>query len=210
MSESSDVKQLFVVLALDSPGDGHSHHGAESLISRIEERIGCHVLEAGNGSEAISQAVDRAIAQGANRVVVVPAQVSPCAYGESSAICQAVENEQAAHPDVEVICSGPLLAEEEYEDLVVGAIRRQEAATPEMISLDRLPIGRVGVVQDLRGWRHFVCRMVSLGFTPGTEVRVIQNYGRGPLIANVRNTRVALGCREARKVLVVEKREGKK
>jgi ferrous iron transport protein A len=44
--------------------------------------------------------------------------------------------------------------------------------------------------------------MVSLGFTPGTEVTLLQNYGRGPLLVTVRDTRVALGRGEALKVLV--------
>jgi len=47
-----------------------------------------------------------------------------------------------------------------------------------------------------------MCRMVSLGFTPGTEVTLLQNYGRGPLLVTVRDTRVALGRGEALKVLV--------
>jgi Fe2+ transport system protein FeoA len=72
-----------------------------------------------------------------------------------------------------------------------------------LVSLNELSPGKVGVVHGLNGGRHFVSRMVSLGFTPGTEVRVVQNYGHGPIIANVRNTRVALGWMEAHKVLVV-------
>ena len=45
-------------------------------------------------------------------------------------------------------------------------------------------------------------RLVSLGFTPGTEVCMTQNYGRGPLIVTVRGTRVALGRMEAGQILV--------
>jgi len=45
-------------------------------------------------------------------------------------------------------------------------------------------------------------RMATLGFTPGAEVTMVQNYGRGPLIAMVRGGRVALGRGEADKILV--------
>ncbi len=45
-------------------------------------------------------------------------------------------------------------------------------------------------------------RLVSLGFTPGAEVSMSQNYGRGPLIVTVRGTRVALGRMEAAKIFV--------
>jgi Fe2+ transport system protein FeoA len=45
-------------------------------------------------------------------------------------------------------------------------------------------------------------RLVSLGFTPGAEVSMTQNYGYGPLIVTVRGTRVALGRVEAAKIFV--------
>jgi ferrous iron transport protein A len=45
-------------------------------------------------------------------------------------------------------------------------------------------------------------RLVSLGFTPGAEVSMTQNYGRGPLIVTVRGTHVALGRVEAGKIFV--------
>ena len=48
-------------------------------------------------------------------------------------------------------------------------------------------------------------RLVSLGFTPGTEVSMSQNYGRGPLIVTVRGTRVALGRVEAANIFVERK-----
>jgi ferrous iron transport protein A len=52
------------------------------------------------------------------------------------------------------------------------------------------------------GGHHFVSRLASLGFTPGTRLRVIQNYGHGPIIVSLRGTRVALGRGEAGKILV--------
>jgi len=45
-------------------------------------------------------------------------------------------------------------------------------------------------------------RLASLGFTPGAEISVSQNYGRGPLIVTVRGTHVALGRVEAAKIFV--------
>jgi Fe2+ transport system protein FeoA len=52
------------------------------------------------------------------------------------------------------------------------------------------------------GGRGLLCRMTSLGFTPGVEVTVVQNYGHGPLIARVRDARIALGRGEAGKIYV--------
>ena len=59
-------------------------------------------------------------------------------------------------------------------------------------------------MRQLHGGHDFLNRMSALGFTIGVEVVVIQNYGRGPLIAMVRGTRVALGRGEAMKVWVEE------
>lgn len=47
-----------------------------------------------------------------------------------------------------------------------------------------------------------VNRLLSLGFTPGVEISMMQNYGRGPLVVVVRGTRVALGRSEALGILV--------
>jgi ferrous iron transport protein A len=65
-----------------------------------------------------------------------------------------------------------------------------------------LPTGGRGVVRLLRGGEEFNHRMVALGFTPGVEVTVVQNYGRGPILVTVRDTRVALGRGEALKLLI--------
>jgi len=50
-------------------------------------------------------------------------------------------------------------------------------------------------------------RLASLGFTPGAEVSMNQNYGRGPLIVTVRGTHVALGRVEAAKIFVEQRPE---
>jgi ferrous iron transport protein A len=45
-------------------------------------------------------------------------------------------------------------------------------------------------------------RLISLGFTPGAEISMTQNYGRGPLIVSVRGGRVAIGRGEAKLIRV--------
>jgi len=46
--------------------------------------------------------------------------------------------------------------------------------------------------------------MAALGFTPGAQVRMVQNYRHGAIIVNVRGARVALGRGEARRVRVAK------
>ena len=67
----------------------------------------------------------------------------------------------------------------------------------DVIPLSALETGERGVVVELKGGHGLLGRMTSLGFTPGTEVTILQNYGRGPLIARVRDARIALGRGEA-------------
>ena len=72
----------------------------------------------------------------------------------------------------------------------------------KMKAISDLPAGGRGVVRLLRGGKEFARRMVALGFTPGVEVTVAQNYRHGPILISLRDTRVALGRGEALKVLV--------
>jgi ferrous iron transport protein A len=69
-------------------------------------------------------------------------------------------------------------------------------------TLDDLPAGSRGVVRRFLGGREFIHRVAVLGFTVGAEVAVVQNFGRGPVIIAVRDTRVALGRGEASKIRV--------
>lgn len=59
-------------------------------------------------------------------------------------------------------------------------------------------------LQSIKVGGELTSRLTSLGLTPGAMVEVLQNYGRGPIIVNVRGTHVALGRGEARKLLVTE------
>ena len=57
-------------------------------------------------------------------------------------------------------------------------------------------------IRKMDGGHQFLSRLASLGFTPGVQLEVIQNYGHGPIIVRLRDTRVALGRGEAEKILV--------
>ena len=70
--------------------------------------------------------------------------------------------------------------------------------------IDLKPGERATFLGVLAG-RQLSGRLIALGFTPGTEVEIMQNYRRGPLLVVVRGTFVALGRGEAGKVLVERK-----
>jgi ferrous iron transport protein A len=76
--------------------------------------------------------------------------------------------------------------------------------SPNTMTLSDLAPGEVGVVHKLTGGWGFTSRLATLGFTPGAELTMVQNFGRGPLIVNIRGTRIALGRGEAAKVVVTK------
>jgi Fe2+ transport system protein FeoA len=70
------------------------------------------------------------------------------------------------------------------------------------IPLNTLGKGEHAFVTSLPGGRAVSNRLVSLGFTPGVKLDMVQNFGHGPLIVALRGTRVALGRGEAAKIMV--------
>jgi ferrous iron transport protein A len=68
--------------------------------------------------------------------------------------------------------------------------------------LGDLPSGRKGIVRRLRGGGALTSRLTAMGISLGAELVVVQNFGQGPIIIKVRNTRVALGRGEAAHIRV--------
>jgi ferrous iron transport protein A len=75
-----------------------------------------------------------------------------------------------------------------------------EEAGPQI--LVDLPQGERAVIRVIRGGRVFGLRAASMGFTEGTEVRMVRNQSHGPVIVEVRGSQVALGRGEASKIWV--------
>lgn len=72
-----------------------------------------------------------------------------------------------------------------------------------MIPLSDVKVGKHAVINQLCGGREFTNRIAALGFTIGTKIKVLQNYGKGPVIVSLRDSQVALGRGEAIKVMVM-------
>ncbi len=85
-----------------------------------------------------------------------------------------------------------------------GIPHSQGGLTP----LGSVPAGARAVIREVRGGRGFTARVLALGFTPGAEVTVMQNFGRGPVLVEVRQSRVALGRWESIKIIVEQLPEG--
>jgi ferrous iron transport protein A len=85
----------------------------------------------------------------------------------------------------------------------------QGSAISTIHPLAELRPAQRAVIQELQGGYSFRSRLAALGFVPGTVVRMLRNLGHGPVIVNVRDTRIALGREEAQKVLVQAEKEGR-
>ncbi|TKJ29160.1 MAG: FeoA family protein [Chloroflexi bacterium B3_Chlor] len=71
-----------------------------------------------------------------------------------------------------------------------------------LIRLGALQKGATGIVHDIQAGRGLVSRLSVLGFTPEARVTMVQNFGHGPVIVSIRDTRIALGRGEAAKVRI--------
>lgn len=57
------------------------------------------------------------------------------------------------------------------------------------------------VVQIL-GDSHFQSRIISIGITVGSDVEIIQNHKKQPLIVYCRDTEIAINKKEADKIMM--------
>ncbi len=72
----------------------------------------------------------------------------------------------------------------------------------EPVNLSDLAAGATGIVARVTGGRELAARLAAMGLTAGTEIIVLQNRGFGPVLARVRDTRIALGRTQAGQVSV--------
>lgn len=80
--------------------------------------------------------------------------------------------------------------------------RSRTVLGPQPLSL--APIGRPVELVHIDANRKLMHRLHELGMTPGVELTVLQDVG-GPLLLNVRHSRVALGREMAARLMVVER-----
>jgi Fe2+ transport system protein FeoA len=75
-------------------------------------------------------------------------------------------------------------------------------ATAEEVPISRLVTGEWGIVRSYAGGRGMLGRCLSMGFTPGSRVKMLQNFGSGPVLVKIHDTEVALGRGIAEKIIV--------
>jgi Fe2+ transport system protein FeoA len=78
------------------------------------------------------------------------------------------------------------------------------------LSLAMLPVGVKGKITRIRGGKELVRRLNDMGFTRDTEVTVVCSHSSpnpghcGPLVVEVKDSRIAFGRGVAMKIMVQE------
>lgn len=72
-----------------------------------------------------------------------------------------------------------------------------------------LKTGESAFIQALKAGKGINSRLSSLGFTPGVAIQMSHNYGHGPVVVIVRDTRIALGRGEAKSILITRNTDGR-
>ena len=69
----------------------------------------------------------------------------------------------------------------------------QRDTIKEETTLSKLNAGNTCVLKEYTGERNLLGRCLSLGFTPGSVVKMLENLNSGPVLVKVHDTEVALG-----------------
>jgi Fe2+ transport system protein FeoA len=75
----------------------------------------------------------------------------------------------------------------------------------EKMSLSELKPGISVIVESISGGKHLRQRLVNLGVLPGSEVSVVRSNKMGPLVLNVKGSRIMIGQGMARQIYVKQK-----
>jgi ferrous iron transport protein A len=88
------------------------------------------------------------------------------------------------------------------------SLRKEVASQIEVDTLDtqlvNVEAGRTVSISSTSGGKELVRRLADMGITPGVQIMVIENHHPGPVLVNVRGSRLMLGQGMAEKILVLE------
>ncbi|MGD0855459.1 MAG: metal-dependent transcriptional regulator [Dehalococcoidia bacterium] len=85
------------------------------------------------------------------------------------------------------------------------ALEKLLATEEAEIALGKLSPGESAVIKTCGGGRESLGRCLSLGFTPGSVIKMVENYSRGPVLVKVHDTEVAIGRQLAEKISVARR-----
>jgi DtxR family transcriptional regulator, Mn-dependent transcriptional regulator len=82
--------------------------------------------------------------------------------------------------------------------------KKPEIAAQPKWRLTDLETGQTGIVSMYAGKRGMLGRCLSMGFTPGSPIKMVENYHKGPVLVKIHDTSVAVGRGLAEKIMVTK------
>ena len=73
-----------------------------------------------------------------------------------------------------------------------------------MMPLSMVSPGETVKIATIRAGWGLQRRLADMGLTPGVKVKVIQHHGRGHLVINFRDSKLALGHGVSNKIMVTD------
>jgi len=182
------------------------------LVSAVRRIGGYAQVEMGclnSQTPSLPEVVGRVVSGGVGQVVLLPTLALANDDRLQVALVEQVEAQRALYPEVEFVTIPTQLEADDHARILIQNVAQVvEDTDGGVVPLSFLPPRQRGVVQQLSGGHEFVSRLAVLGFIPGAPLQVVQNFGVGPLIVSIRDTRIALGREEAHKVRVRSEEPG--
>ncbi len=88
------------------------------------------------------------------------------------------------------------------DNLSISKMNESAEDAHDLVPLASLPVGSHARIEQLLGGRQMIRRLLSLGLRIGSELDVLQQRGRGVVVAS-HGVRVALGAGVAEKLLML-------
>jgi DtxR family transcriptional regulator, Mn-dependent transcriptional regulator len=94
------------------------------------------------------------------------------------------------------------LDKETADYLMATSVSTGEETAGEEVPVSMLRTGESGILKSYTGGKEMLGRCLSMGLTPGSTVKMMENFDCGPVLAKVHNVEVALGRGLADKIIV--------
>lgn len=94
----------------------------------------------------------------------------------------------------------------ELADIIMAEPSRDNGINviADEIPLSKLVAGNSGVLKSYQGGRSMLGRCLSLGFTPGSLIKMLENHKNSPVLVKIHDTEVALGRGLAEQITVTK------
>jgi DtxR family Mn-dependent transcriptional regulator len=119
-------------------------------------------------------------------------------------IVSIVKKEKDGNIEVDLAGEKVRLDAETASALLARPYMADQTNAAEEMPLSSFSPGQAGVITNCEGGRGRQGRCLSLGFTPGTHIKMLENYNHGPVLVKLHDTEVALGREMAEHVIVVK------